>query len=235
MHKKICITLLFITTINNLVAQDINFAKSDDTSQLVEISSVNDRIICDIRYATTNNFAGKRIYPAEMASTSYLHADALCALNLVQEELEAYRSDEHPEGLGLKVFDGYRPYWAQVRCYWMVMPEERRYWSDPEQVGGKHTRGTAVDLTMIDRATGKEVAMPSKFDELSELAHRTYTYTTDEQRENAQFLEAVMVKYGFIPLPHEWWHYDFKGWEQQPILTIFPRPEAESAEHTKKS
>ena len=101
---------------------------------------------------------------------------------------------------------------------WALVPDER-YVSDPSKSKGKHTRGTAVDVTLVDRI-GNELMMPSTYDDFSQRAHRYSTSSTDEERRNSLKLEAVMRKHNFVPFPFEWWHFDFEGWENYPPLDV---------------
>jgi len=187
-------------------------AASTLCTDLVEVVKINPRIRLDIRYATTNNFAGKVVYPS---ARCYLQEPAAKALNLVQKELEKV-------GLGLKVFDGYRPLSVQ-RIFWAVVsdrfPDEKvraQYVANPAK-GSKHNRGTAVDLTLVDLETGEDVRMPSEYDDFSEKAHRKYETMSTKAGDNCLLLETVMKKYGFVPLQSEWWHFDWNDWQAYPI------------------
>jgi len=174
---------------------------------LVELIKVIPSIRLDIRYATTNNFTNKVVYPS---ARCFLQEEAANALAEVQKELSA-------QGLGLKVFDGYRPLAIQ-RIFWNICSDER-YVANPAK-GSKHNRGSAVDLTLIDLKTGNELVMPSGYDDMSEKAHRNYDAMTDEAKKNCKLLEDSMIKHGFIALPTEWWHFDYKTWKNNPILDI---------------
>jgi D-alanyl-D-alanine dipeptidase len=177
-----------------------------------EHNLVNTRVIFppllqEIRYATMCNFTGQILYPFP---ATFVHKDVAAALQKVQEELRR-------EGLCLKIFDGYRPISVQ-RKMWMSVADER-YISDPKKSKGKHTRGTAVDVTLVDQM-GNELKMPSAFDDFSGKAHRLSSSWTAEERKNSLKLEAVMKKHNFIPFPFEWWHFDYSGWERYPALDI---------------
>jgi len=128
-------------------------------------------------------------------------------LSRVQDDLEA-------RGLGLKVFDGYRPLSVQRRM-WAVLPDPE-YVADPAK-GSRHNRGAAVDVTLVD-TRGRELPMPSAFDEFSERAHRDYAGGTAEQRRNRRVLQEAMERHGFSGLDSEWWHFDAPGWRQYPVL-----------------
>lgn len=174
---------------------------------LVNVGTIHPPLLQEIRYATMCNFTGQVLYPFPAA---FLHRDVAIALQKVQEELQA-------EGLCLKIFDGYRPFSVQKKM-WALVPDER-YVSDPSKSKGKHTRGTAVDVTLVDRI-GNELMMPSTYDDFSQRAHRYSTSSTEEERRNSLKLEAVMRKHHFVPFPFEWWHFDFEGWENYPPLDV---------------
>ena len=121
-------------------------------------------------------------------------------------------------GLGLKVFDGYRPLSVQ-RKMWKVYPHAG-YVADPKR-GSRHNRGAAVDLTLI-HTNGAEVLMPSPYDSFTESAHRDSTNAPPEALVNRELLERVMVKHGFEGLPTEWWHFDDVDWRKYPLMDIVP-------------
>lgn len=178
-------------------------------SELVDIQSFIPQIQVDLKYATDDNFTGKIVYNFHCC---LLLKEAALRLREVQAELESF-------GLGLKVWDGFRPVAAQWK-FWELVPDER-YVSDPRK-GGRHTRGTAVDLTLITKE-GRELLMPSDFDDFSEKAHQDYMGATEEAIINRELLREVMERHGFVGLPTEWWHFDLIGWENYPPLDITPR------------
>ena len=195
-------------------------------AELVEIIKVNPNIRLDIKYATTNNFTGKVVYPS---AKCYLQEEAANALCEVEKELEK-------KGFGLKVFDGYRPFNVQ-EMFWIIFPVND-YVAKPERdsnkkpkKGSKHNRGAAVDLTLVDLKTGIELEMPSEFDEFSAKANRNWLINTKEAKalliqthpkalENVKLLESVMKKHNFIPEKTEWWHFNFESWEKYPLQDI---------------
>jgi len=123
------------------------------------------------------------------------------------------------QGLGLVIFDGYRP-WTITKLFWDVVREDqRKFVANPEK-GSKHNRGCAVDLSVCELKTGKPVPMPSGFDEFTDRASPDYTGGTDEERQNRDLLRGLMEEEGFVVNPNEWWHFDFKDWEQYPIADI---------------
>ncbi|HEY9669141.1 MAG TPA: M15 family metallopeptidase [Coleofasciculaceae cyanobacterium] len=175
-------------------------------ARLIDIRKVNPDIALDIRYATANNFLKQKLYPV---ARCVLRGAAAKRLSQVQEDLEK-------KGLGLKVFDCYRPLSVQ-RLMWKVKPDSR-YVANPAY-GSRHNRGAAVDLTLVDR-NGKELEMPTGFDNFTERAHRNYRGGSAQSRKNSKTLEDAMKKYGFIPISTEWWHFDAPGWDKYAILDI---------------
>ncbi|MBL8634675.1 MAG: D-alanyl-D-alanine dipeptidase [Myxococcales bacterium] len=170
---------------------------------LVHIRSVAPQVVVDLRYATAQNFTGKVLYPS--VADCYLRADVARALGEVDKALRT-------QGLGIKVFDCYRPLRVQF-LLWEIVHDER-YVADPKK-GSRHNRGAAVDLTLID-AAGQELAMPTAFDDFSEKAHRSYEALPQDVKRNRSVLEQAMTKAGFVGLATEWWHFDFQGWQRYP-------------------
>ena len=82
---------------------------------------------------------------------------------------------------------------------------------------GRHTRGTAVDVALVD-LMGNPLPMPSGFDDFTEKAHRDYVGASPEESANAKLLESAMGAHGFEPFPTEWWHYDLRDWQTYPVL-----------------
>jgi D-alanyl-D-alanine dipeptidase len=120
-------------------------------------------------------------------------------------------------GYGLLVFDGYRP-WSVTKIFWEVTPPEKRDFVANPAVGSRHNRGCAVDLTLYDLKTGREVEMPSEYDEMTERAHPGYMGGTAEQRFRRDLLRQAMEGEGFAVYPNEWWHFDYKDWRRYPLL-----------------
>ena len=175
-------------------------------ARLIDIRTVNTKIVLDMRYATTNNFLKRKLYPV---ARCVLRGAAARRLSQVQTELTK-------KGLGLKVYDCYRPLSVQKQM-WKVKPDSR-YVANPAR-GSRHNRGAAVDVTLVDR-NGKELEMPTAFDNFTERAYRDYKGGSVQSRKNRQVLEAAMKKYGFIPLATEWWHFDAPGWDKFAILDV---------------
>ena len=173
---------------------------------LVELKTLSPKIPLDIRYATANNFTGRAVYDEARCFLQWPAAEALLK---VQGELRR-------QGLSLKIYDCYRPLSVQKK-FWALVPDER-YVADPAK-GSRHNRGMAVDLTEVD-GSGRELRMPSPYDDFTERAHRDFMNLPAESIRNRERLEKVMVKYGFEPFPTEWWHFDFRGWEAYPVMDV---------------
>ncbi len=174
---------------------------------LIDIKKLCPTIVCDIRYATTHNFTKKKIYNSPGC---FLHKDAATALKKVVDELAQ-------EGLGIKIFDAYRPLSAQWKL-WEAFPV-LRYVADPRK-GGKHTRGTSVDLTLIRLSDSKELAMPTEFDSFEEKAWSDYANLPKAILANRTKLQDVMRNHGFTTIKKEWWHFDLKDYQKYPSLDI---------------
>ncbi|MBV8517545.1 MAG: M15 family metallopeptidase [Acidobacteria bacterium] len=180
-------------------------ARRNPDTRLVDVASLG--IPLDIRYATPNNFMKHTLYPVAKA---YLRAPAARALADVERELAQ-------QGLGVKVFDAYRPY-----CVTEAMWEPIRnpdFVADPAK-GSRHNRGAAVDLTLIDLRTGSELAMPTPYDDFTSRARQDFNDLPPDVVANRAKLRDVMTRHGFAPLPSEWWHFDFGGWEKFELMDV---------------
>lgn len=175
--------------------------------ELVDLAAAVPGVVLDVRYATPENFLGRALYPVPRALLRRPAAEALAA---AQRELAA-------EGLGLKVWDAYRPYAVTVAMWEPIRDPD--YVADPAK-GSRHNRGCAVDVTLVRLATGEELAMPTAHDDFSERAAHGYADLPAEALANRERLRAVMERHGFAPLPSEWWHYDFAGWERFELLDL---------------
>lgn len=181
--------------------------KADPSIRLVEIKRYIPGILLDIRYATTSNFTHKRMYPQAKA---FARLPVVLALKKVEDDL-------HERGLGLKIYDAYRPYAITVKFY-QTTPDTN-FVADPRK-GSKHNRGCAIDLSLIDLKTGKELDMPTGFDSFSKKAGANYPALPKQEIINRELLKSVMQVHGFKVIRTEWWHYDFNGWAKYPLLDI---------------
>lgn len=188
-----------------MVLQQSSHLFSVSVVSLVDIHTINPSIIVDLRYATANNFTKQKIYPS---MTCLVHKDTAQALDAIQKELAKRQ-------LGIKIWDGYRSLEAQKKL-WSICPDPK--YVEPPHKGGRHTRGTAVDVTLVDLKTKKELAMPTEFDNFTQKAWPTYNDLSDEVKKNRDLLHVVMKKHGFEPIRTEWWHFDLKGWQQYSVI-----------------
>lgn len=183
--------------------------KKDSLQKMTDLQELIPGIVLDLRYAGTNNFVKKRMYPKNTRQ-SFMRAPAAKALAKVQNELNGL-------GLGLKIFDAYRPY-AVTEKFWDLVHDER-YVADPKK-GSGHNRGIAVDLTLIDLKTKKELPMPTGFDNFSDSAHHDFMDLSPEVLKNRKLLKESMEKFGFVAFPTEWWHYSLPDPEKFQILDL---------------
>ena len=176
---------------------------SRKSEPFVEAASVDSTIIIDLRYATPNNFTGRVLYKIPRC---FLRKSVAERLARVQRKLRE-------KGLGLKIWDGYRPLSVQKKM-WAIVPDSR-YVANPKH-GSRHNRGAAVDVTLVD-STGMELHMPTGFDDFSPKAHRDWMGDDSLAIHNRRILEDAMTSEGFIPLSTEWWHFDAPNWKNYPI------------------
>lgn len=181
--------------------------EADSSNLLVDLEKHIPGVVLDIRYATENNFTGKKIYTAPKA---WLRRDAADSLLKIQQILSQ-------EGLGIKVFDAYRPYAGTL--YFYEVYGDTTFVAAPWK-GSIHNRGGAVDLTLINLATGEELAMPTPFDEFSEKASYHYNDLPAQVLANRDKLLKVMTENGFTFYEYEWWHFNIKGREKYSLMDI---------------
>jgi len=162
-----------------------------------------------IRYATKNNFLGRQVYTEARAFLQRPAAEALVRIHQAVQK----------KGYGLLVFDGYRP-WAITKVFWDATPANKKNFVANPAKGSKHNRGCAVDLSLFDLKTGKEIQMPSDYDEMTERAYPTYKGGTAEQRKMRDLLRAAMEAEGFTVNEYEWWHFDYKDWRSYTIGNV---------------
>ena len=181
--------------------------KAHPETRLAEIKNYIPDIVLDIRYATINNFTHQKMY---WEAKAFARLPVVLALKQVQADLKK-------QGLGLKIFDAYRPYAITVKFY--EVAHDTNFVADPRK-GSKHNRGCAIDLTAIDLKTGKELEMPTGFDSFSKKAASAYMDLPKIAIDNRAILKAAMEAHGFREIPTEWWHFDFNGWSKYPLLDI---------------
>ena len=181
--------------------------KSDKNKELVEIKKFIPNIKLDIRYASKNNFAKKAVYKQARA---FARLPVVEALRNVQNEL-------NKSGIGLKIFDGYRPYRVTVDFY--EIASDKSFVANPKD-GSRHNRGCAIDLTLINLKTGKELEMPTPYDSFAPEAAADFNNLSEQVIRNRELLIKTMEKNGFKVLNNEWWHFDFNGWRNFELMDI---------------
>lgn len=210
---------------------------STDPSGFVLLSDFVPQIIQEIRYFSTYNFIGDRIDGYE-EPCAILTKEAARALRSVSNEMTV-------RGYRLKIFDAYRPICAVKHfVLWGIEDQDIRmkpyFYPELEKqelfakgyiakLSG-HSRGSTVDLTLLDMKTGKEVDMGSPFDYFGELSHPDNRDVTDEQFQNRMLLQKVMVRNGFKPFECEWWHFTLENEPYPDTYFEFPV----SSEYLKK-
>ena len=200
-----------------------------DSSGFVVLADHVPNIVQEIRYHSTYNFVGERIDGYEVP-VALLTIEAARALKQVSTELNV-------QGYRLKVFDAYRPVCAVKHfIFWGIEDEDVRmkacFYPDLQKTElfekgyiakqSSHSRGSTVDLTLLDMKNGKEVDMGSPFDFFGEISHPDYRQITDEQFENRMFLRKAMMRAGFEPMDCEWWHFTLKDEPYPDTYFTFP-------------
>ena len=200
-----------------------------ERQDLIELIKLDDTFVLDVLYATNNNFTKQILYKDAKV---FLREEIANELLKVQNELKSM-------GLGLKIYDGYRPYHVSV-LMWNATKvllntddenELEKFVGNPYKKGSRHNRGAAVDVTLINLSTGNELCMPTPFDDFTYNASRTYfmdiindnNKSNDEiytRCSNAKLLQDVMMKHKFIGLESEWWHFDIINWQDYDLLDI---------------
>lgn len=167
---------------------------------LVRLLDLDGEFLIDLRYATADNFTGHVVYPS-----GECYIDINTARRLIQAKNLAKR-----DGLRMKVWDAYRPVSAQQR-FWELLPDNRFVAYPPDMAvlrvfKNSHMNGQCVDVTLCC-ADGRELQMPSGFDDFTEKARLDCPQTTGRARKNAEYLRDIMIQAGFTPYSGEWWHF----------------------------
>jgi D-alanyl-D-alanine dipeptidase len=174
---------------------------------LVNVEDIDKNIIIDMKYASDNNFVGRAIYPVNIC---VLKKETAFKLKNANEEFKSL-------GFTIKVWDAYRPMYVQ-RIFWEIVKDER-FVANPNKKGSRHSSGIAVDVTLVDEK-GKEIIMPSHFDDFSENAYRSNVNINKEARNNLDMLTKVMRKHGFLTIDTEWWHFEDGEYVHHELIDI---------------
>jgi D-alanyl-D-alanine dipeptidase len=174
---------------------------------LVLLTSIDSSFVLDLKYATTDNFTKKRVYPVDAC---ILQKNTAKKLILANEEFKK-------EGYVLKIWDAYRPIYVQ-HIFWNMI-QDRRFVANPNIRPSRHNYGTAVDVTLVD-ANNVELQMPSKFDDFTERASRKNADIAHIEKKNLDYLTEKMHKYGFITIDTEWWHFEDCEYAKYPLVDV---------------
>ena len=207
--KNLCFGFLTIFFLISCTPKPPHEKGSFRNSDLVELIKLDSTFKLDIRYATTNNFVGQPVYKEARA---FLQRPAAKALVAVNKEFKTL-------GYKLLIFDGYRP-WRITKLFWDVTPQDKKKFVANPKHGSRHNRGCAIDLSLYNIATGKEVQMPGAYDEMSKRSYPDYTGGTAAQRRMRDLLRNKMEAHGFKIYKYEWWHFDYKDWHKYRIEDI---------------
>lgn len=210
-HRRRLHFFLFLSLrfVQSTIAQPNEPGKPFRPDSLVELIKIDGTFKLDIRYATPNNFMKRTMYTQARA---FLQQPAAAALVRVNTKLRKL-------GYGLLIFDGYRP-WSVTKQFWDETPPEKHTFVADPQKGSKHNRGCAVDLSLYNIKTRKEIVMPSPYDDFTEKASPDYTGGTRTQRKMRDLLRSAMEKEGFTVDKGEWWHFDYKDWHEYRVLNL---------------
>lgn len=195
-----------LNIVNDFQSYKAAIAKNPNV-ELVDIKKAIPTVVLDIRYATKNNF---------MKQVMYKQARAF-ARKPVVEKLKIIQAALKKKGYGLKIYDGYRPYAVTVSFYQKA--SDKNFVANPAK-GSKHNRGCAIDLSIIDLKTGKDVPMPTPYDSFEAAAAPHYTDLPAHIIKNRDFLINTMQANGFKVIYNEWWHFDFVGWQAYDLMDI---------------
>ncbi|MBI4861760.1 MAG: D-alanyl-D-alanine dipeptidase [Candidatus Riflebacteria bacterium] len=189
LHKAIALLLLLAS-----LTVRVDAGHGDD---LVDVASLDPTIRIDMRYASDRNFLKQVLYD-----------DSLCLLRrTVAQRLVRVQKALSARGLGLKVWDAYRPQSVQVKL-WKILPDDR-FVANPAK-GSRHSRGAAVDLTLVD-AAGNELPMGTDHDEFTTRAYPGSTDVPVQAQRNRRLLRNAMAAHGFSQMSTEWWHFEAPG------------------------
>jgi D-alanyl-D-alanine dipeptidase len=182
---------------------------ANDSLQMIDLKKQIPTVVMDLKYSDSTNFMKQRLYP-KGTGTTYLRMTAAKALAAIQEKLKE-------KNLGIKIWDAYRPYSVTVKMWEPV--KDDRYAANPKS-GSGHNRGAAIDLTLVDLTTGKELDMGTAFDHFSDTAHVNFKNLPAEILANRRLLQSVMESHGFKVLDTEWWHFYLPDAKRYDLLDL---------------
>jgi D-alanyl-D-alanine dipeptidase len=207
------LALIFFTTAATMAA-------APRWDNLVDIKKIDPSIVVDLRYATASNITGRALYPADMPAL--VRPSTAARLVKAQKYLQARH-------FGLKIWDAYRPLAAQIELW--QKSHNGSFVADPETGNGSlHTWGVAVDATLVD-SQGRDVVMPSKFDEFSPAAKLHYSGSDPVVRFHLKLLQHAMRAGGFYGMRTEWWHFVAYDWRSYAPIREAKRIDRKNGQH----
>lgn len=204
--RNLLVLVFVIGFITVSQAQEPEVITSLDDTTFVKVSDYGKQLIFDLKYATSDNFLGEKVYNC---GECYLRYKTLKALLVAQAKLKT-------KGYRFKLFDCYRPLSVQQKMW--VLVSDPTYVADPAK-GSMHNRGGALDLTLVNK-NGNELDFGTPFDFFGEQASHSYTELPKDVLKNRTYLKKVMTESGFTIFPSEWWHYNIEGGEEFPVANF---------------
>lgn len=195
-------TLLATSAALLALAQNFSHAAEKPAPDLVDVRAFDHTIQVELRYAGVRNIAGRALYPPNLPAL--VRPSVARKLAYAQGLLRA-------RGFGLKIWDAYRPPTAHAQL-WQLSPDNQ-YVANPKSGGSLHTWGVAIDATLVD-LRGKEVAMPTDFDEFKPEATLFYAGGDPVVQRHLRLLQAALARAGFYGLRTEWWHFVSDDWQK---------------------
>lgn len=175
------------------------------SQELVQITESEFNLKLDLVYASSNNVTGGIIYQNVFCA---IHKDVAPLVKLAAQHAKR-------AGYTLVVFDGYRPRAAQEKL-WQAIPDP--LYIVPPEIGSNHTRGTAIDVTLIDDETGLALDMGTGFDDMTTASHHNYDDLPLIVQRHRLVLLGIMLHAGFKEIASEWWHYELPGGRAYPQI-----------------
>jgi D-alanyl-D-alanine dipeptidase len=179
----------------------------DASNELINLEGFVPGLKLDIRYATSNNISGEPLY---VKGQAFVRKPVAVSMAIIQDALNR-------RGLGLKIFDAYRPYAVAEKLAEQLKNSGYAGFSENNT---KHSRGASVDVSLISLASGEEIQMPTDYCQNSEATRTNYRNLPDNVRNNREILIQVMQQHGFRVSPDQWWHFDFMGWQAFSLMDL---------------
>lgn len=196
-----------------LIVFPLLIAAQDD--ELVYVKDLIPDVVLDLKYNTLDNFTGQKLYTTNECMLALATVKRLIIIQDSLRNIRQFNGHNYPQGLGIKIWDGYRPRAVQY-LMWEILPDPT--WVADPNSGSVHNRGGAVDLTLVNLSNGQELDMPTPFDFFGDEAHHGYNNLPAHVIANREFLKAMMTQVGdFSIYSNEWWHYSYQPARSFPL------------------